>query len=63
MPRRVREFKARIKSADAVLIATPEYNYSVSDVLKDAIDWAPRPYGDNSFEGKPVARAAENGRD
>jgi len=55
MPLRVKEFKARIKAADAILIATPEYNYSVSGVLKNAIDWASRPYGDNSFEGKPVA--------
>jgi len=55
MPLRVKEFKARIKAADAILIATPEYNYSVSGVLKNAIDWASRPYGDDSFEGKPVA--------
>ena len=54
-PDKVREFKAKIKSADAILIATPEYNYSIPGVLKNAIDWASRPYGDNSFEGKPVA--------
>ena len=52
---RVKEFKARIKAADAILIATPEYNYSIPGVLKNAIDSASRPYGDNAFEHKPVA--------
>jgi chromate reductase len=52
---RVREFKKRIRAADAILIATLEYNYSIPGVLKNAIDCASRPYGDNSFEGKPVA--------
>jgi chromate reductase len=55
MPEIVKKFKAKIRSADAILIATPEYNYSLPGVLKNAIDWASRPYGDNSFDGKPVA--------
>ncbi len=55
MPARVKDFKSKIRSADAILIATPEHNYSIPGVLKNAIDWASRPYGDNSFEGKPVA--------
>ncbi len=54
-PGSVREFKAKIRAADAVLIATPEYNYSVPGVLKNAIDWGSRPFGDNAWSGKPVA--------
>ena len=54
-PARVTEFKARIRAADAILFATPEYNYSIPGVLKNAIDWASRPYGDNAWDGKPVA--------
>ena len=52
---RVIEFKTKIKNADALLIATPEYNYSIPGVLKNAIDCASRPYKDNSLKGKPVA--------
>jgi len=55
IPEKVKEFKVKIKAADAILIVTPEYNSSFPGVLKNAIDWASRPYGDNSFEGKPVA--------
>jgi chromate reductase, NAD(P)H dehydrogenase (quinone) len=54
-PEKVKEFKRKLKAADAILIVTPEYNYSIPGVLKNAIDWASRPYGDNSLEGKPVA--------
>ena len=54
-PAIVTEFKKRIRAADAILIATPEYNYSVPGVLKNAIDWASRPYGDSAWSGKPVA--------
>ncbi len=54
-PAKVTEFKARIRAADAILFSTPEYNYSIPGVLKNAIDWASRPYGDNAWDGKPVA--------
>lgn len=54
-PASVVEFKQRIRAADAILFVTPEYNYSVPGVLKNAIDWASRPYGDNSWSGKPAA--------
>ena len=49
------EFKQRIRTADAILFATPEYNYGVPGVLKNAIDWASRPYGDSAWNDKPAA--------
>lgn len=54
-PGSVVAFKQKIRAADALLIATPEYNYSIPGVLKNAIDWASRPYGDSAWGGKPVA--------
>jgi chromate reductase len=55
IPESVKRFKEKIESADALLIATPEYNHSYPGVLKNAIDWASRPYGRNSFKDKAVA--------
>ena len=54
-PEKVVEFKRRIREADAVLFVTPEYNSSIPGVLKNAIDWASRPYGDSAWSGKPAA--------
>src|SRR5690242_13450999 len=54
-PATVVEFKKRIREADAILFVTPEYNYSIPGVLKNAIDWASRPYGDSAWSGKPAA--------
>lgn len=54
-PEKIVELKRRIRAADAVLFATPEYNYSIPGVLKNAIDWASRPYGDSAWNGKPAA--------
>lgn len=54
-PPPVIELKKRIRAADAVLSAPPEYNYSIPGVLKNAIDWASRPYGDSAWSGKPAA--------
>ncbi len=60
-PERVRLFKQEVAAADALLMATPEYNFSFSGVLKNAIDWGSRPYGNNSFEDKPVAVMSAGG--
>src|SRR5919199_5473800 len=52
---KVAEFKQKIRAADAILLVTPEYNYGVPGVMKNAPDVASRPYGDNAWSGKPVA--------
>jgi chromate reductase len=54
-PAKVVELKSGVRGADAILFVTPEYNYSIPGVLKNAIDWASRPYGDSAWNGKPVA--------
>ncbi len=55
LPGSVARLKRQVREAHGVLIATAEYNYSFSGVLKNILDWGSRPYGDNSWEGKPVA--------
>lgn len=55
LPGPVVEFKKVIADADGVILVTPEYNRSVPAVMKNAIDWASRPYGHNLWQGKPVA--------
>jgi chromate reductase len=55
VPAAVAELRAAIRSADAVLIATPEYNHSIPGALKNALDWASRPAGESVLIGKPVA--------
>ena len=50
-----RSFKDAIAAVDAVLFVTPEYNRSIPGALKNAIDWASRPYGKNAFARKPSA--------
>jgi chromate reductase len=54
-PPPARAFKEAIASVDAVLFVTPEYNRSIPGPLKNAIDWASRPYGQNAFTRKPSA--------
>lgn len=55
LPAAVQRLKQQIRGADALLIASPEYNYSISGVLKNAIDWCSRPPQDNPFRDKPLA--------
>jgi chromate reductase len=54
-PDPVADLRTAVAGADAVLIATPEYNSSLPGQLKNALDWASRPYATNPFRGKPVA--------
>jgi chromate reductase, NAD(P)H dehydrogenase (quinone) len=51
----VHELREAIRAADAVLIATPEYNHSIPGQLKNALDWASRPAGQSALNGKPAA--------
>lgn len=55
LPEAVHAFREQVKGADAVLLATPEYNRSYTPALKNALDWASRPSGHNHWDGKPAA--------
>ncbi len=61
-PSAVIDFHERIRAADALLIATPEYNYSITGVLKNAIDWASRGGSDAPITHKPTAILGAGGR-
>jgi len=54
-PAAVEELRQAMREADAVLIATPEYNHSIPGVLKNALDWASRPAGKSALSGTPAA--------
>ncbi len=60
-PAAVVEFKKKIAEADSLLIAVPEYNYSIAGVLKNAMDWASRPVKDSPLNGKPFAMMGAGG--
>ncbi len=61
IPAEAAEFKAAIEAVDAVLVVTPEYNRGIPGVLKNALDTASRPWGDNSLAGKPGAIIGASG--
>lgn len=60
-PAEATKLKELIESSDGVFIVTPEYNRGYPGVLKNAIDWASRPWGTNSFDGKPAVIAGVSG--
>lgn len=60
-PQVARDFKQAIADVDGVIILTPEYSRSIPGVLKNALDWSARPYGQASFNGKPTAVIGTSG--
>lgn len=61
IPEPILKFKEKVAEADALLLAIPEYNYSIAGVLKNAIDWASRPIKDSPLNGKPFAMMGAGG--
>lgn len=55
VPEAVHDLREAIRDADAILVATPEYNHSIPGQLKNALDWASRPAGESALSGKPAA--------
>jgi len=55
MPPQTTEFKSKVRQADAILFAAPEHNYTITAVMKNAIEWGNRPPNDNSWDSKPAA--------
>ncbi|MGV9193985.1 NADPH-dependent FMN reductase [Microbacterium sp. MC2] len=60
-PQVARDFKQAIADVDGVIIITPEYSRSIPGVLKNALDWSARPWGQASFDGKPTAVIGTSG--
>ena len=60
-PQVARDFKQALAEVDGVIIVTPEYSRSIPGVLKNALDWAARPWGQGSFNGKPTAVIGTSG--
>jgi chromate reductase, NAD(P)H dehydrogenase (quinone) len=61
LPAAVVRPRAAVAAADAILLATPEYNYSIPGTLKNAVDWISRPRRDATVDGKPVAMMGAGG--
>ncbi|HEX5211266.1 MAG TPA: NADPH-dependent FMN reductase [Pseudolabrys sp.] len=61
VPATVARFKSEVEGSDALLFVTPEHSRSIPAVLKNAVDWGARPYGKNSWTGKPAAVTGTSG--